>query len=266
MNFDFVGKFVRVLLLAAITVCCFSTTAWAQTEAEKKQAQVYFEAGAEEYAKGEYSKAIVEFLKGYNLVPNAMFLYNISLSYRKLGNWEDALAAAEKAKTEEGMPDDVKVRNDSRINAYRTIIAAQDMADDAARLAQAEETKDPEPEVKKSEGSSFGALGWTGVILTVAGVGAGVGALIVANGVSSDIDDYEAAAQTGDRTTYDRLRDDIESGQSTGQILMYTGIGLGVAGLTMIMIEVFAGGESDSQAIYVAPTEKGATAGYFLRF
>lgn len=266
MNIDYLGKLIRIITVIAVTTCCVSTTAWAQTEDEKKQAQVYFEAGAEEYAKGEYSKAIVEFLKGYNLVPNAMFLYNISLSYRKLGNWEDALAAAEKAKTEEGMPDDVKVRNDSRINAYRTIIASQDMADKAVQLAQSKETEGPDTKEKPDDESSFGALGWTGVALTIAGAGAGVGALIVAGGVSSDIDEYEAAADTGDRTTYDRLRDDIESGQQTGQILLYTGIGLGVAGLTMIMIDAFTGGESDSQAVYVMPTPNGASAGYFLHF
>lgn len=261
---------IRVLTVVVMNLALFasfSPDVQAQTKAEKEQAKEHFQQGAEYYTGGEYPKAIVEFVKGNALAPNAMFLYNISLSYAKLGNIEDALTAAVKAQGEKGMPDKVRDRNIGRIAAFRVALRAESAAPKiehaSKQIAQIEE---PEPDTKKVASSGgLGTLGWSGILLTTVGAGLGIGAYVVAGSVQDDIDLYEAAAASGDREAYDRLRVDIESGQSTGTLLLYSGIGLGTAGIVMIVVDLMSGGESES-AVYVTPTAGGTEAGYFLRF
>lgn len=240
-----------------------ATPAFAQpSDAEK--AQKHFEDGATLYAQGNYSKAIVEFIKGHAIAPNAMFLYNISLSYLKLENITDALAAAEKARTFDGMPDKVAVRNDARIGGFRAFLSAEDLAED---IAAAAETPDPMVADHQTgeEGGALGGLGWTGIGLGLAGAGLVVGALIVNSGVDADIESLESEANGGNRARFDTLKSDIESGQSTGKILLYSGAGLATAGLVMLIIDLADGPES-AGSVSVAPSDGGAKAQWSIRF
>lgn len=250
-------KSVMVLLL----MLC-ATPALAQENVE--QAQKHFETGAEWYAQGEYAKAIVEFLKGHNLSPNAMFLYNISLSYAKLENIDDALEAAERAIREGGLPPEVAVRNEARIRAFRLNMVARSVSG-SVNLALTEKKSVPDPEPTPS-GSSFGALGWTGVALTTVGVGLGVGAFLVSGGVSDDIEALKAEANGGDLIRYTELKSSVEDGQSTGQLLVYTGAGLGAVGITLILIDLFSGSETNSTSWYIGPQRDGIQAGFLRNF
>lgn len=257
-----------ILLTAVLAFGLFSSTAYAQDDAER--AQAHFEEGAMFYTQGDYSKAIVEFLKGHAIEPNAMFLYNISLSYWKLGNVEDALAAAERSRNERGMPDRVKVRNDSRIAAFSAILGARRTSESIEKSASTEasvvartdlRTKD---EIPPDDGG-VGAVGWTGVGLGVVGAGLVVGALVVNSGVSSDIETLQAEAAGGDQAEYDRLRSSIESGQTTGQILLYSGLGVATTGLVMLIADL-ATGSSGSSEVSLMPTSDGFVAGFNTRF
>ena len=206
--------------------------------------------------QGEYNKAIVEFLKAYNAVPNALFLYNISLSYGKLGNVDDALAAALKARDGEGLDAETQNRNSARILAFRRAQSATDVASEMAALA---EQAPPPPPPKENR---FGALGWTGVGLTVVGAGLTVGSFVIANSLSDRIDEYETAAANGDRTRYETLRSEIRNGQTVGQVLLFAGTGAAALGLVFVLTDlVNDGGERDVSAA-VGPVPGGGFAGH----
>lgn len=243
---------VFALLLSALSV----GTATAQEEVVQ-QAQEYFQQGAEYYTTGEYSKAIVEFLKGYNLAPNPMFLYNISLSYAKMDNVEDALGAAERANKDGGLPADVQLRNESRIRAFRMVLAAKDVSSSMKQVAQVEPVAPP---VAESSGG-FGALGWSGVVLTTVGAGLLVGALVVNAPLADDIEQLERESIGGDPARFDELKQSIEDGQSLGQILLFAGAGVGAVGVTLLIIELVSG-EETSTAMTLVPQKGGAVVGF----
>lgn len=230
--------------IAIVALCALPSQALAQT------AQEHFDKGAEWYAGGEYSKAIVEFLKGYNLEPNAMFLYNISLSYAKLANFEEALNYAERARTESGMPDEVQVRNDGRIAALRTRFHTIDAARHLGQVAAEPPQESPEPESK----SGFGALGISGVVLSVAGLGLVGGAWVVNSDVETNLDALKAEANGGDRAEFDRLKTQVEDDQSLGQILLLSGLGLTAVGVTMVALDLSDDDEPRRASLKLVPS------------
>lgn len=252
-----------MLFMIVVSTAFFSSSAFAQSS-DPARAQQHFEDGAALYTQGDYSKAIVEFLKGHAIAPNAMFLYNISLSYLKLENVPDALDAAEEAKTFEGMPAKVSLRNDARIASFRSVLSANDVAEEIAQAAEAS-VEEPMAERPVDDEGGIGGLGWTGVGLGVVGTGLVVGALLVNLGVSSDIDALEAEAAGGDPDRFDTLKNDIESGQSTGKVLLYSGAGLAATGIILLFVDLATGSESDA-SMGLAPTEGGARAEWSIRF
>ena len=84
---------------------------------DRAAAQKYFEQGAEYYFNGEYGKAIVEFMRGNDEIPNALFLYNISLSHSRLGNFNDALEFGRRAREMGGLDPATSAQNEGRISA-----------------------------------------------------------------------------------------------------------------------------------------------------
>ena len=103
-----------VTLLFAGTAWFVPSVGWAQSDQEK--AASLYKAGIDSYFAEDYGVAITKFRAGYQLDPNAMFLYSLSLCFSKLGNFEDALANATKAKETGGMPPDVSTKNLSLIH------------------------------------------------------------------------------------------------------------------------------------------------------
>lgn len=282
---------LRTTLLAVMLSCATTAPlllapqhAAAQSDAMAR-AQQHYEKGVEWYAAGDYPKAIVEFLKGYNLAPNAMFLYNISLSYQKLGNYQEALRAAVRASGEQGFPAGYSTRNDARITAFRRIVEAQDAAVGieraASQVADASDPGDPsdpvtpEPAIPRAEPSGFGALGWTGAAAAVLGAGALVGVAVINSGLQGDIEELEAAGQPGwdgDKQSFDTLYADVESRTDTGKLLLYGGSGLLAVGAVLVAIDLLSGGESEgarqagASSLRIAPTDGGFAVGHGFRF
>lgn len=265
-------------LIAAALVAGPAAPAVAQssdepTKEELKRAGEHFQNGAENYAAGDYSKAIVDFLKAYNEVPNALFLYNISLSYGKLGNVEDALAAARKAGAGEGMDDHTTNRNQARIMAYERWTSAARVAghiETARARAEAEKKKQQQQaqqhDTGSAKGSTFGGLGWIGAGLMVAGGGLSVGSAIVANGLKQPIEDYKQAGESGDAQSYDTLKSEIRSDQSLGKVLLFAGTGTAAVGLVLLLVDLGNGAGENETAVFFSPTADGAMAGLRKRF
>jgi len=247
-------KLLKSLMFALFVSLLLVAPAWAQEDGIQ-QAQEHFQQGAEFYTSGEYSKAIVEFLKGYNLAPNPMFLYNISLSYAKMDNIEEALRAADRANKDGGLPAEVQLRNESRILAFRAALTAQSASTSMKQVAKVE----PEPTPPVSS-SGFGALGWAGVALTTVGAGLMVGALVVNAPLADNIAELERESIGGDQARFNELKQSIEDDQSLGQILLFAGAGVGAVGVTLLIIELLSG-EETSAAMTLIPHKGGAIVG-----
>lgn len=81
----FLGFRWLCLLLA---LCCFARLAVADDLAEAKRR---FEAGSKAYELGEYSRAIDEYTKSYELSRKPLLLFDLGQCYRKLGDNAKAL-------------------------------------------------------------------------------------------------------------------------------------------------------------------------------
>lgn len=62
----------------------------AQPTAEQKEAGEYFERGESARGQGRYKEAIAAYMRAYALAPHPYALFNIALSYEKLGEWANA--------------------------------------------------------------------------------------------------------------------------------------------------------------------------------
>src|SRR3954462_2163490 len=63
---------------------------------QEEQARDHFAAGQREYQMGRYSEALHQFELGYALSPRPEFLINFAQVYRKLGDYDRAIAECER--------------------------------------------------------------------------------------------------------------------------------------------------------------------------
>jgi tetratricopeptide (TPR) repeat protein len=221
--------------------------------ADNKKTQAHFDKGAEYYVQEKYARAIVEFRKGYRISQQPMFLLNIALAQAKLGQHDKALATSRQASA--GLSGKAAVSNQGLGAACAIIVDANKRAEAIAEAAAAsradastEDSTDPSTDKPSavSDDSSFGVLGWTGAAALVLG-GAALGG---AGWTALDLDDdwaaYEAAGEQANTARYEQLRQDISQKQDRGQILLYTGAGLTIAGATLLAVEMLAD-EPDTQ-------------------
>ncbi len=232
-----------------VCLICLSAPAWADKEAE---AQKHFDDGATFYMNGEYGKAIVEFMKGNDLVPNALFLYNIGVCHSRLGNTQEGIDNFVRARNMGGLDDKTATQNEARIVALRSVLKSQSFEAPEVEVA-VEEPVEPTPQPVSSGG--LGTLGWVGIGTTVVGAGLLVAAGVVELGLQSTWDDYEQAAREGDKERYDELLADIESRQSTGVILLAAGAGVTIVGVTLLVVDLVS--EDSQPVVFISPDGSG---------
>ena len=239
-------------IAASVTflACCSAVVATAQpSRADIQKAEDHFRKGAEWYAQGDYAKAVVEFKFGHNLAPNAMFLYNMSLAYERLGSFDEAIEVAQEARKMGGMPDEIARRNETRIKGFFVIKTARDVARDVGAAVAAREKDEGREEdivapvtVERADGVT--ALGWVGVSVAAVGGGFALGGLLTNGAVKADIEALQTAASARDIATYDRLKEEIPDKQARGKLL-YTigGIAAGV-GVALFVTDLVVGTET----------------------
>jgi tetratricopeptide (TPR) repeat protein len=260
---------LRVSFCIALIVLLWSASAAARQPSaqDQEQARQHFDQGALFYTQGEYGRAIVEFLKGHELAPHAMFLYNISLSYENLQNYRQALGAAERAKNFAGMPDPVIVRNDARIAAFRIRLEVESVADAMSQQAtQKPEEKIVEPPPVASR--PMGTMGWAGVAAAGVGVALLGGAGYMQMAMQPNLEDYRAAGEAGNRAQYNTLRTELEGQQSTGRILLYSGSALALTGVTLVVLDRRGGSEDTPKRaqLSITPKPSGASLGLTVSY
>lgn len=251
-----------------------ASPAFAQTDAEK--AAELYKQGLDLYFAEDFGVAITKFRAGYELDPNPMFLYSLSLCFAKLGNYPDALDhAARAAQKREMLPPEEAVKNDARIVAYATRVQTQTLAD--AKLAEARggvktcltnadcstgevcnirrgvcvaelpvDTSPARPPLLEL----FSPVGWAGVGAATVGTGLLIGGGFTSLAVKRNEDKLADASFDGDRV---ELADKITRQKSTGRVLVVGGAGLVLVGAGLIVVDLLVLRSDDAPGSTVAP-------------
>ncbi len=219
----FRGSIATTLLILFVSLIPRATYAQEYDEATIEKVNTHFETGADLYYDEKYEEAIAEFEAGHALIPNAIFLYNISLAYERMGETEKALQKAEEAEEMGGLSEQERVSNRARIAALQRTTTATELA---------ETRRTPSPLVR------FTHWGWIGSGLVAGGLLALAGTLSVDAALSDDVDAYRDAAQSGNRAEYDRLADDIKRRQTGGRVLFFLGTAGVIGGTGLIVYDL----------------------------
>src|SRR5262245_63109836 len=86
---------------ALFAALLFATTT-AMAQGPREEARDRFDRGLALFDRGEHRAALAEFTRAYELVPNAVVLYNIGLVHAKLGRPVQAVDALDKVIAEPG--------------------------------------------------------------------------------------------------------------------------------------------------------------------
>lgn len=268
-----------VATLVAFTLAPASAQA---QDSDAEKAKKYYKKGIQAFHSEEYGMAITYLKRANSISPNSTLLFNISLAYSKMGKADEALPFAEKAAKRGGLPKDTTVKNLARINGYNVAIATQKMAESSsAQASNGGETgggsgtggntgggggsggggQQPPPK------SDSNTLTWVGISTGVVGLGMIGGAVAISNNVAAKIDEKETAVNNGRLDEADTLHSEIQSQQTLGQILLYSGIAAAAGGTVMAIIDA-SSGSSEGQAVNVTggPTSRGFSVGLDVKF
>lgn len=220
------------------------------------EAQEAFDRGARYYYEEEYSSAIVEFRRANQIHPHPIFQHNIALSNQHLGRTQRALEAALAAEeSDEELPPETAAVNRGLIASLVTVERAEVVADDVVAHRPLEDEQRLEEPVSATpadeEGpSSWGRLGWAGVAGLGVGAAALGGAAVIDRGIVNDLD---AIRDAGEGMSSSQ-RSDLESRQTRGRALLFSGAGLAAAGATLVVLEWRSEPSTDSRGLAVSPS------------
>lgn len=266
---------LRLIGTLIFALClCSASDLYAQTDQEK--AAQFYKEGIDLYFAEDFGLAITKFRSGYQLDPNAMFLYSMSLCFSKLGNFSEALEQAERARETGGMPPDVTTKNDARLVSFAVlvrsgefgdrIVAERAKADEVPTCATNADCSDGEvcnmrrgicvaefPQATKPEPSAlFGPLGWAGVGAGAVGIGMLVGGGITSLAVKKNEDRLELVADPNgaefDAAERDTLINKLDGQKTLGKVLVLGGAGLTVAGAALVVVDLFVLRDGDTEA------------------
>lgn len=240
----FIAWMVALLTIIAAT-CLSPAELCAQSYDEQTIVEVneHFKKGAQFYYDENYDAAIAEFEAAHAKIPNAIFLYNISLAQAKKGETEKSLATAEAAQKMGGLGPDEQVQNEARITALRRVAITQGVAEHVARFPPVEPM------------FHFGTLSWVGSGLIVAGVLGLGGVVLIDRSISGDVDAYKAAVARGDTGTADSLRDDIRPHQTSGKVLFVVSSLAIASGAGLLVYDLWL--KPDQTSVSFAPIRGG---------
>lgn len=254
----------------------------------QRAAKLYKE-GVEAYYAADYAVAITKYREGFQLDPNAMFPYSLSLCFAKLGNYEEALAHATEAAEIGGLPGGVVGVNRARIPAFATVVRAQTIAQAVLEATEAVGTCEsdddcgagqvcnlargicvatpaPPPALVATAEPLFGTPGWVGLGIGAVGLTATGVAAVISAGLSGDIETYEELVAQNDPGA-SALRPSIDRRQRTGRIMLIAGIAGIAAGAGLVAYDLFfASGDEENAVLYPLLSPHGLGVAWRARF
>ena len=246
--------FVLFSFLVALT----PVLAFAQDYDEQtiEEVNAHFEKGAQHFFDEEWEAAIAEFEAGHAKIPNAIFLYNISLAYTRMGDRQKALQYAVEADEMGGLGEADQTQNQARIAALTSANRAEATAVDVQEKGLAREPL-----------FRFTTLGWIGAGSVAAGLLAYAGVLSIDAGLAADVDAYRAAADANDTAELERLRGEIKPRQTGGRVLFTLGTLAVVGGAGLIVYDLMFNEKNEQPPrVSLVPTRGGAVVTFGGRF
>lgn len=245
----------RAVLLCGLLLSFVPFNAFAQDEETIEKVQGHFERGAAAFQNKDYETAIREFEAGNGLMPDPIFLYNISLAHGLLGRVEQSLAVARLAEAT-GLDEPDATQNRARIVALTRATQADELSRTMSPVVKAPETTTP----------LLSWYGWAGVGTAGLGLLSLTAATIVDISIGPDIENYKEAAAIGDTITYRRLKSDIESDQAAAKTLFFAGLGLTAIGAALITYDVLVHSKSADSSLSLSLTPDGAMTTFQLQW
>lgn len=196
------------------------------------------ERGAELFHQERYREAIATFEEAYALAQVANLLYNIGLSYERLGEGDKAIEAYERFIVARDADPEVRARALERVRALRQ---AQVRPDDKIVKPDPGPTPDPGQGKIGDKDKGMGALGVTGIIVGGAGVlmtGAGVVFGVLANNEQDNFD------SSRDLYTKQVARTNAENRALAADVFYGLGAASLLAGATLFLVDQLSGAEA----------------------
>ncbi|MFB6263480.1 MAG: tetratricopeptide repeat protein [Bradymonadaceae bacterium] len=234
-----------VLGVAICLIAALSTPAVAAEDSKEDRAaraQEAFDKGVALYEKGEYAPAIVEFKKGYQLVENPIFLYNAGMAQMQLDKFDRARETAAKVAEMSSAKPSVRAKAAGLERGSSAVLAGRRVAGEAEsdRRQRAESAADA---TREETGGRFGTLGWIGASAGAVGVGGLVGAAVVSAGLSDDWNELRRLRdEPRRREAFESKQSEIESKQTVGKVLLFSGASLAAAGAGLVVADLVSGG------------------------
>lgn len=252
----------KTLATATILITALSSAqAMAQTSSENKAAaDKLYEEGLKAAIAGDFAGAVIQFQNGYKLDPDPRFLYNIGGCYERLNNDERAVDYYQRVLKSNNASTDIHTKASAKLRANQAKIAA---IGTGTAISSRGDTNvvgpsDPNnPRVKTQDEGGFGGLGWAGVAIGAVGAGLMTASLIPNSGLSDQIQEYEDGVRVDPDPARDKSRyDAIQSKQSTGKLLLFSGAGLAVVGVGLVIVELATSGSEAAPPTQQATSAK----------
>lgn len=214
--------------------------------------EAIFEDGARYYLEEDYSSAVIEFRRANQIHPHGIFQYNIALSNRALGRIEQGLdAALEADENSADLDAETAASNSGLIAGFGAVLKADEVGDDVEDLSDEQHQVEAVPDAEPA--SRWGGLGWGGVAALGIGASALAGAAVIDAQLQSGIQELEAGERYEDGDEFRQHRDSLSTRQTAGQVLLFSGAGLAVTGVSLMVVELFTGSSSES-AVAATPS------------
>lgn len=234
------------LPLALSIVLAPSSSALAQDEptVQDEQARTHFQSGRLYFDRAQYDDALREFEAAYELSHRAGLLYNIYLTYERLGRYGEAAD-----RLEQYLRDDPTVADEQRATYTARIANLRERVVTDAPL-------DPVPTapVEPADEGGLTALGIAGVVT----LGAGAASLIVfaiAGGMAlgEDASLADRCGANAGRTCTEEDVSSLRTMTTVADVTWIAGLGLAAAGATLLAIDLTRDRSSETTRISLAP-------------
>lgn len=249
-------------------MCLWSSAVFA--EAESGSGASFDELVAEamtHYSERRYAEAIEAFEAAYEVDPEPELVYNIARSHERLAHRDEALAAYQLFIGLPGTTGELRARALENISSLRQEIAAMEAAEASSNTSEGnEETSGgetsggsgsegggppPPPPVAPPEEEGVGPMGVAGWVVGGVGVATMVVGAVFGGLALSANDDFMSADFSEERL---QLRDDVEFRALMADVLLFSGVGLAVVGVVLVVIDTLRGRSDDDEDEAVGET------------